>query len=345
MRDIIIHVSVLSIVNSFAFILNLLVTILFLRYRGTLLESNNNMFLFSMTLADLLVGVFGILNQILMYLFLVSEEVESMDIWKLFGVLPFFCSAFMSIFSIGVMTADRLISVQNALHYNTVMTYLRTKVLIVLTWVTTAIIIIIQGTTYLSISPETELITRYYILAAFVLIGGTFLVISNTKLYLIVSLKLRRISPVNSVKTRSQNNSELNQNVPTTVMNSVKAGSQHNSKHNRKPRITGPRESVNRSKVCIWMTALFIFSWGPLSVYCLICAITGFEGTINLATVFIALASANSIFNPIVYIAKRNTFRNYFLKFYCGKNKLGQGLSVHIENFQRFKIWNPGDGF
>ena len=86
--------------------------------------------------------------------------------------------------------------------------------------------------------------------------------ISNTKLYLIVSLKLRRISPVNSVKTRSQNNSELNQNVPTTVMNSVKAGSQHNSKHNRKRRITGPKESVNRSKVCIWMTALFIFSWG-----------------------------------------------------------------------------------
>ena len=159
-KDIIVQVCILTTTDSFAFILNLSVIILFFHYREKLLESNNSIFLFSMALADFLVGAFGILNQIQRYKFLVSEHEESIDIWKLFGVLPFFCSAFMSIFSIGVMTADRLISVQNTLHYNTVMTYLREKVLIVLIWVTTAIIIVTQGTIYLSISPETELITR-----------------------------------------------------------------------------------------------------------------------------------------------------------------------------------------
>ena len=138
MKEIIIHVCVLIVIDILALILNVLMIILFIHYRRILLRNINNMFLFSMALADLCVGISGILMQVLMYLFRVSGELKSMALWKFLGVLPFFGSAFMSIFSIGIMTADRFISVQNALRYNTIMTKFRAKILIVTIRVTTA---------------------------------------------------------------------------------------------------------------------------------------------------------------------------------------------------------------
>ena len=497
-KEIIRHVCILIIINGLALILNLLVIIPFLRYRRILLEGINNMFLFSMALADFFVGAFGILAHLLMYLFRVSGEVKSMDTWKLLGVLPFFGSAFMSVFSIGIMTADRLISVQNALRYYTIMSKFRAKMMIVLSWFTTAIIIIVQGMIYLRVSPETELTARLYVLPAVVMIGGTFLVIANAKLYLIINSKLRRISTITNkktgcgsnqtatttsmsaasdavkLKTRSlskqnsqktttieMNNqfssthiskeklnttmttssllkirghsSEQNCDIPkkrrttlvlnnqdssinidkekstttTTAANSVQINghsseesgdvpktmtseeemmtvrqmiTQNESVQNGKeistlttaltsencmsikPRLnsyqndcelmtTGETNSikittssgteskrkvnsvnsksqrksrndricsisVHKSSICIWMTALFVISWGPLTIYFLVCAITRSKGTTNLDTVSIGLASANSFFNPIVYFAKRENFRRYFLKFY-----------------------------
>ena len=133
---------------------------------------------------------------------------KRVDIWKLFGVIPFFSSAFMSIFSIGLLTAVRLISVQNALPYNTIMTKFKANILTILSWVATAAIISSQKIIYLCISPETELIARSYLVATFVFIGGMYLLTANTKLFLIISSKLRRTSTLKSVKMKTGNNSE-----------------------------------------------------------------------------------------------------------------------------------------
>ena len=453
-KEIFINVCIGLVIDSFALIFNLLVVVLFIRYRKPLLKNINNMLLFSMALADLFVGAFGIVNQTLKYSYLVSREVKSMDTWKLFGVLPFFGSAFMSIFSIAIMTADRVISVHYALRYDSIMTRFRAKVLIAFTWVTTATIIFIQGIIYLSISSEAELIIRYYLLSIFVFMGGMFLVISNTKLYLVINKKVKGTSEANSTNIRAQQDSTINDKIlmtnskemkteydsrqkgqkpgnechcfdltgksttlhsveipthhklirtpcrketiivtttaattremkteptlrqshkkrateitvamtessvkaktrassdkyrnedtttalempfpikkkarhkllpistePTT--NSVKSAFHQKSKQDRLYSVNIHRESINKNKLCIWMTALFIISWAPLTVYYLIINTTEFEGTYNLSTFFIGLASANSIFNPIVYFAKRKNLRNYFHTFFCRKN-------------------------
>ena len=285
------HVCVLIIVDSFALIFNLLVIILFLHYRRTLFEY---MVLFSVAVADFLVGVLGIMAQVLMYLFLVSGEMKTMVAWKLLGVLSFFGSAFMSIVSVGVLTVDRLTSVQNALRYFTLMTTLRAKFLIALTWITTAAIIFIQGIIYLCISPETELIIRDYLLATFVFIGRTFLVIANLKLYLIVKVKLRRTSMMDSTKSRTQCDSKKNGKTlvtrkvdilksmeikighkadeslaaTSTMSDSVITITQLQIKQSGDEQITAAalklashsiirkRDLIKKSNLCIWMTVL-----------------------------------------------------------------------------------------
>ena len=120
--------------------------------------------------------------------------------------------------------------------------------------------------------------------------------------------------------TAHGNSIQLNSTKPKTKVNSQKMTSQCKSRQNHIPLRKGRRESFNRGKIWIWMTALFIISWGPLTFYALIIATTEFEGTINLSTAFYGLASANSILNPIIYFAKRDNLRCYFLKFYCRKH-------------------------
>ena len=198
-----------------------------------LLKRVNNMFLLSMALAGLFVGVFGILAQIPMYLFLVRKEVNNMDTFKLLGIIPFYIGTHMSILSIGVMTADRFISVQNSLRCNTTMTEFRAKILILLTWVITAAITIAQGIIYLCISPQTEIIARAYLSTMFVLIGSTVLSVPNTKLYSIINAKLKRTST--SCTTNGTTRYDPNENVEkleTRVMTIVsrKMKTQYNSK-------------------------------------------------------------------------------------------------------------------
>ena len=271
------------------------------------------------------------------------------------------------------------------------------------------------------------MITRDYLTATFVFIGGMLLVVTNIKLYLMINAKLKRKSSASSTKTKTQSDSKENPKKikaksvvtrgsikiyvqsnsnrrplteKTAIANSIKMSSQYNSKpsgedittkttpvaktnsqkirsqytsvqtdnksmattrtstnsvnmaaqpcsmksdmepmdtikscpfqpksqwdsrkdNTRSITLYGLKESVNKSKVCLWMTALFIISWGPYTTYNLICNFTEYEWTTNLATVFIGLASANSVFNPIIYFAKRETIRRYFLKFYIRKS-------------------------
>ena len=122
---------------------------------------------------------------------------------------------------------------------------------------------------------------------------------------------------VDSVKMKTQHEIVELVSEPMTAINSSQGKNefQSNSQQDRTHMISGVMESVNKSKVCVWMTALFVISWGPYTMHNLICKFTGYEWTINVTTVFVGLASANSVFNPIIYFAKRETFRRYFQRF------------------------------
>ena len=73
--------------DIFVLVINLLVLIMFVRYRYKLLTTTNNMLLCSMSVADCSVGLTGIIDWVLL-----REVDEKIDIWKLSGALPFFVS-------------------------------------------------------------------------------------------------------------------------------------------------------------------------------------------------------------------------------------------------------------
>ena len=291
------------IINIFAMLLNFFVGLMLFRFRRPLLQSNNNILLFSMSVADFLVGAFGVVNHSLFYIFEVEQKV-SLAVWKLYGVLPFFGSMLISVFSIGIMTADRLISVEFSLLYPSIMTTFRTKVLLITSWLITVLIIVSLGLIYILASPMSEFVVRSYLVGIVFIIGASVLMGLNMKLYFIVRQKRRRRSSVGSIYSVAL---EKIQRTSTDLKAKVSTASQ----------ITCPR-STTSTKICIWMTVVFTICWLPLAIYYLIGAIThNAFGSVELNTVFVSLASTNSILNPIIYFAMRQNFRDYFRRLYC----------------------------
>ena len=120
-----IFISCLVTINDSGMLINFLVIVMFLWFRGRLLSSNDNKFLFSMTIADCLVGLFGITGGILEYL--EEYRLVPLHIMKLCGLLQVFGSFFLSILSFSILTTDRVIPVAYAILYNSIMTEFRAK--------------------------------------------------------------------------------------------------------------------------------------------------------------------------------------------------------------------------
>ena len=200
---------------------------------------NNNKFLLSMAVADCLVSLFGIVGTAFYRLY--KKGILSKEIWKLCGALPLFGSFYISILSLGVMTADRLIAVEYALRYHSIMTEFRGNFLVCLTWIKVAIILINQGTIYMEFSSRLELKIRSYQLLVFFLLGALVLCIGNLKLYFVIRGKLQ-----NTVYPAK-----------TTVVSQTKTDTRlHNN-------YTGI--SLD-SKICLWMTIGFLICWLPVTI-------------------------------------------------------------------------------
>ena len=186
----IVYLSCMVTINSFGMVINFLVIIIFLRFHNNLLSNNNNKFLFSLAFADFQVGLFGVIGAILNCLY-VKGLVDG-DIVYLCGVLPLFGSFFMSILSLSTLTADRLIAVIYALRYNSIMTELRANLLVCFTWLTVAIILVIQGAVRSGISYlSQELAIRTYQLTTIFVIGTIALSYGNLRLHFIIRNKQR----------------------------------------------------------------------------------------------------------------------------------------------------------
>ena len=290
-------------VNSFAMLLNFFVSFMLFRFRRVLLQNNNNILLFSMSLADFLVGAFGVIQHSLFYMFEMEQKV-SLHIWKLYGVLPFFGSMFISVFSLGIMTADRLISVECSLLYASFMTIAKTKVLAIISWLITILIVTLLGLIYVITSPMTELIVRGYLIGTIFIVGESVLMGLNMKLYFIVRQKRRRNSSFCSI-------------YPVSVERISTSSEEPRAKISTSSQITLPQSNTS-DKICLWMTIVFTVCWLPIAIYYLWCSSTyNAVGSLTLNTILVSLASTNSVLNPIIYFAMRQNFRDYFKRLYC----------------------------
>ena len=282
----------LVVVNSCGLIINVLAVFMFLKFRRELLSSNNNKLLLSLAIGDLLVSVFGIAGATLFYSAINGKITRNN--WKFAGILPFFGSFFISIMSLVVMSCDRLISVVYALQYKTIMTEFRTNLLIVLTWFIPIFILIMQGAFFLSISPGLELKVRSYLLTTFFVAGAVTLIIVNGKLYFVIQRKCHQIT----VQCRCY-----------AIPNSI------DLQHVRE-RITClklQKKNFSNSLICIWMTAIFIMCWLPITVYYTLRR-NGFPPSRSCITFVTCLASINSFLNPLIYLMKRKLFRKRFAR-------------------------------
>ena len=110
--------------------------------------------------------------------------------------------------------------------------------------------------------------------------------------------------------------------------------------------------SHTSTKICIWMTVVFTFCWLPIAIFYLLCSIEISKfPSLELSTVFISLASSNSILNPIIYFAMRQNFRDYFKRLFserywrdnitkaCSSTAIG-GLHMTSSETWSCKLWS-----
>ena len=181
------------VLSIMAVLLNLLVGCMFICYRQKLLSNINNMFLLSMTSADLCVGITGLVHWIL-YVSLTKLG----TVWKLCGVLPMFGSFFISVFSLATMTGDRLISVKYALRYPSIMTKTRAKLCILVTWLFMLVYLTVQSLIFVYASPWVEVRARALAVGILFVMGSVVLSVSNTILFLLVQRKFAKTKSVSS---------------------------------------------------------------------------------------------------------------------------------------------------
>ena len=287
-------------INSLGILVNFFAVVAFLRVRRKLLDVNNNKFLLSMAVADCLVSLFGIVGTAFYHLY--KKGIMSKEIWKLCGALPLFGSFYISILSLGVMTADRLIAVVYALRYHSIMTEFRAKLLVCLTWITVAIILINQGTIYMEFSSRLELNTRSYELLVVFLLGALVLCIGNLKLYFVIRSKLQ-----NTVYPAK-----------TTVVSQTKTDTRLYNNY------TGISSD---SKICLWMTISFLICWLPVTID-YIAYINGYVVPKLVYTLCMSTAALDTLLTPLIYLVKRKEFRQIFYSLFTGSREIRGGNSI-----------------
>ena len=177
--------AVLVPVLSASVILNSAVLYIFITCRKTLLNNSNNLLLFSMSFADFLVSVCGVVSS--------AAFISSYDkfvIWKLAIVLQM-GSFLISMLSVSLMTADRMISVKCALRYNRIVTTAKIKIVLMIVWLLVSAITSMHILMYIFMSPEVELKVRSILESVIFVISGIILAVSNFLLHKEVKKKLK----------------------------------------------------------------------------------------------------------------------------------------------------------
>ena len=170
-----------------SFLINLLILILLVYYKQRLLKSNDYRFLCSMIVADMLVGIFGILYGVLLH---IGQEAI---VYKLLAIIPMFSMMFASIASIAGMTANRALAVYKPLQYHTVMTSKRLRMSFTAIWLVPISVYVIQSSIFINCTKDFELKVRSILTAVFFVLGSLALGVSNCLLYIAVRRQIRLI--------------------------------------------------------------------------------------------------------------------------------------------------------
>ena len=297
----------LVIVGSISLGLNSLFTFMFIIFRKKFLSQSNVKILLSMTLADSLVGV----SSVVFAGALITRQPQL--VYKLTGVIPLFGSMFTSMFSLSVMTLDRLIAIKIPLRYKSIMSSKRVNGLIALCWMIPALVLIQEVCIYVKFAWRTELKLRGYMLAIFFTLGSIFLTISNIHLYNIIRKHARvmaeRRQTVSRLRRRLSSYSLGGSSTPLCDAMMV---------HEWRKQLKHTKYAINEikaAKLCIKITLIFIGSWLPLTAY-RFCYSIGYKIDIPWLRRFcLMMTILNSIVNPIVYLLTRVSFQKYMWRF------------------------------
>lgn len=303
----------LLIFGSISIAINSLFTAMFIIFRKKFLVQNNNKIILSMTLADNLVGLFSIM----LAASLMTRQPQV--VYKLLGVIPLFGSMFSSIFSLSIMTLDRLIAIRIPLKHKAIMSPSRVKGLIIVCWILPIFFIAQEMLIYVQFSWQTELIVRGYTLFTFFSVGTMFLTIANVHLYKTIRKHARVVSEkILAQGKKFRISGTFSGNTPESNTCSMHL---YACRRELKMAKAAMRE-IQAARLCIKIVLIFIVCWLPLTSYRLRYSLHGSVGIAWLRRFCLQMAVMNSLINPAVYLLTRLSFQKYMWRFLTCKYRL-----------------------
>ena len=311
------------------FVVNLTTSLLFIRFRKRLLVTTHNRILFSMALADALVGVFGFNLGLLLYL------KKSSMYYKLAGNIPMFSSLFGSVLALALLTIDRLIAVKKPFIYSSHWYRRVITRLIIVTWLIPLAITVMQSMVFLYLSSRDELFVRSIFFSVFFFLATLILIVFNFFLIMNIRTHFSRVDS-SIVPTRSaasfqavyeteQGQVETTVNFKRNINNASEISrgslsvapndSQIAERNRRVKRLNLRGELKQTSLFCVAIVSLFIVLWCPLAVYRLHYAVGISLNIFWLRRLSLCLTVANSLLNPVFYFLAKRELRGYLAKF------------------------------
>ncbi len=286
----------LAVVNFLAFILNSLLVTMFVVYRKKLIyDNNNNKILLAMSVANLLVGLTGTINWVII------ASGESVGMYKI-AIILMFSSMFGTVIILCLLTFNQLVAVIRPLRYNSLVTNQRVYNSIFSAFVFAAIFAINETIVLKFAGSNIELRVRTVFMAAVFFVGVSILAISNYKLYSAIQYQRKRLVPLTITSSSVAFNASSN-----IDMQHVAAGAK-TAKHMRQ------KINFRRGAMCIWLVVIFIITWLPITSYYFSAFIGRDESIKQLIRFFLTIATINTILNPCLYFLKKELFRRFLLQ-------------------------------
>lgn len=273
---------------------NTVVIITFSRFKSKILHQKNNRILLSLAFADTFVGIFSVTFAVSML------ARQKQDVYKSLGNIPLFGSMFMSIFSLILLTFDRLFAIMQPLRYQSIVTGKRLRISFISCWLLSLLLLMQQYILYYCFSSRLELKVRGSLLVVCFFLGAAVLAIANCCLFIAIRKQ----------KEKQKVNCTNQQNTTENVSNKI-SGSRKQFILIRKKYTQIKKWQFSASKECFYIVFIFILSFLPLSVYRLLYACGIPLNYHHVRRMFLIMALLSSFINPWIYFFKKRQFRKY----------------------------------
>ena len=323
------HWSLIFISGS-AGVINISVLRMFMKFRKNLLtKSAHNRILYSLCIADLLVGIFGTTLGALLI------NGSSAKTYKLAGNVPLFSFMFASVLSLALLTADRLLAIKRPFMYGTSAYLSVINKLIFAIWCVPLYLTLQETLIFLHVSSGKELKVRSMFFVVFFCIAFVSLFATNSMLYLSIKSYAARRKARNDPSNRKISYDDVENPSRNAKANDINLtedpmtdGAPRSPKVVKVGTTSLERELRQTSFLCIVIVVAFLVLWTPLGVYRLFYAVGSSFKSAWLRRLCLCLTVSNSLLNPVIYLAFRKRLRAYFTRQF--KFSLGIGTSVGL---------------